>query len=121
MASYLSNRSASWHDAAKIESENPGYNSIFENADCENSFEVENIGCKNPIILNHDDSNHINTNLNHSNYVESKLTDFNQLIPAYSTTINYSADVRALNQLLSLYGDSADAAASTVSTRTTLA
>ena len=33
-----SNRVASWHGAAKSESENPGDNRISQNADCENNF-----------------------------------------------------------------------------------
>ena len=51
--------------------------------------------------------------MNHLNCANS-----NQFIPANLTKINDSADVRTLNKILSWYGESTDAAASTVSTRT---
>ena len=55
----LSDRSALWYVAGKIESENPGDNRIFVNAEHENIFEVENFGSKTSVILNHVNSNHI--------------------------------------------------------------
>ena len=76
---------------------------------------------QNYVILNHVDLNHNNTNLNYSDHVNLNQTDFNQLIPTNFTTINYSDNVCGLNKMLSQYGDSADAAASTVSTKTPLA
>ena len=42
----FSDRSTSWHGAAKIESENPEDNRIFKNAGRENNFEVEKLGAK---------------------------------------------------------------------------
>ena len=65
----LFNRSASWHCASKIESESLGGNRIFENSERDNNFEVEKVRHKNSVILNQVNSNHINTNSNHSNHV----------------------------------------------------
>ena len=59
------------HGAAKSESENPGYNIIFEIAERENNFEVEKDGRKDSVILNHANSNRINTNLDYLNYSNS--------------------------------------------------
>ena len=105
----FSNSSASWHGTEKIEIENPGDNSIFENAEREVFNKVEKLG-KKYIILKHIDSNHINANSNHSNHVNSNQSDSN----------NDSTNVYALNQLLSRDGDLEDVSASTVSARTLL-
>ena len=51
--SYFSNRSRSWHGAAQNESENPEGDSIFKNTRRENNFEVEKVGRKSSVILNH--------------------------------------------------------------------
>ena len=69
----------------------------------------------------HVDSNHIHTDLNHLNRVDLNHTNLNQLIPAVLTTINYAADVCALNQWLSWYRDPTYAATSKIYTRTPLA
>ena len=42
----LSNRSAFWNFARKIESKNLGSNNIYENNERENNFEVEKFGRK---------------------------------------------------------------------------
>ena len=73
------------------------------------------------VILNHVHYNNINTDLNLLNQVDSNNANYNQLIPTNSITIIDSADVCALNQLFQWYGDSTDAAASTISTRKPLA
>ena len=90
---YFSDRSASRNCAKKSESKNPGNKRIFEDADSKNNFEVEKVGHKNAMILNHADLNHITTDSNHINY--------NQLITSSFTTINDSSDVHALNQVFS--------------------
>ena len=107
----ISNRRASWHVAAKIESENPGDNSIFENYERENNFQVEKFGRENSVILNNVNLNHIDTDLDQSNHIYSNHADSN----------NDSSEVCALNQLLFWDGDSTDAAAKTVYTITPLA
>ena len=71
---------------------------FFENTELENNFEVEKVGRKNSIILNHIGLNNINNNSIHVDYNHA---DWNQLIPTNLIKINDSADVRALNQLLS--------------------
>ena len=106
----FSNKRKLWHCTEKSESKHPGYNIIFENAERENNFEVEKVGRKRSVIFNHVDSNHINTNSNHSNHVNSNHADWN----------NDSSNVRASNQLLSWDGVFVDAASSTVSTITPL-
>ena len=52
------NRSMLWHGSSKTESENPGENSIFKNAERENNFEVEKLG-ETSVLFNHTDSNNI--------------------------------------------------------------
>ena len=69
-----------WH--RKSESEYPGDNSSFENADHENNFEVEKVGRINSVVFNHVDSDYTNTNSNNSDQADSN---------------NDSADVWALN------------------------
>ena len=95
---------------SKCESENPGDNIIFENADRENNFEAEKGGHKNSVVLNHVDLNHINTDLNQSDNVDSNHADLNK----------DSSDIRELNKLLSWYGDSKYASDSKVSMITPL-
>ena len=70
------------------------------------------------IILNQVNSNHINAD---SNHVDSNHANPNKLMPTNWKTTNDSADVRALNKLLSRYGDLMDATDSAVSMRTPLA
>ena len=112
---YFPNSIMPWHGAAKIESENPGGDRIFENTERENNFEVEKVGRKNSGILNHVGSILINTI---SNHIDSNHNNSNQLTRTNSIKINDSVDVCVLNQLLSWDRDSTNAAASTVSTRT---
>ena len=111
----LANRSASWHGKAKSESENPKGNIIFKTAGRKNNSEVEKVGRKNSIILNHVDMNNIKTDLNHVNLNHANL---NKLIPTNPTTINDSADFHALNKILSCYGDLKDTKAHASPTRT---
>ena len=87
----------------------------FRKCWAQEQFEVEKVGRKSSVDFNHVDSNHINPDSNHSNQIK-----FIQLIPTSLTTINDSADVCELNQLFSCYGDSIDAGASKISTRTPL-
>ena len=94
--SYFIDRIKPWHGEAKSKSENTGGNSIFKNSERGNNFEVEKVGRKNSVILNHVDSNHTNSNHVNSNHYES-----NQLVPSDLTTLNDSDDVRELNKLLS--------------------
>ena len=89
----ISDRNAPWHGASKSESENLGGNNGFENAERKNNFEVEKVGRKNSVILNHIDFNHINTNSDNSNHA-----NLNQFIQDDSTTIHDSADSFALNK-----------------------
>ena len=84
-------------------------------------FNLEKVRHKNSVILNHVDSNHTNTNFNHSNPIDFYYADPNQLIPNNLTTIIDSADARALNKLLLWDMDSMDASSITVYTRTPLA
>ena len=117
---YFSDRSASRNCAKKSESKNPGNKRIFEDADSKNNFEVEKVGHKNAMILNHADLNHINNDSNNSDQVDSNYADVKELIPTDSKTTNDSYDIHALNQLLLWYGESTKAAASTISMRTPL-
>ena len=110
-----------WHGASKSESENSGGNNGFKNADCKNNYEVEKVGRKNSVILNHVDFNHINTNSNNSNHADSNHANLDQFIQADSTTIHDSADSCALNKILSWYGESTDASSGKFSNRTQLA
>ena len=114
---HLANRRAPVHGAVKSESENPEFNSIFKNAWCKNNFEVETFGRKNSVILNHVDSNYINTVSNHAN---SNHDNSDKLITAYLTTINDSAGFCELNKLLSWDRYSVEEADSKVSMRTSL-
>ena len=50
-----------WHGVATSEIENPACNIISKNSKFGNNFEVEKVGRKKSIILNHVDSNHINS------------------------------------------------------------
>ena len=61
----LSHRSSSWNYTEKSESENLEGDSVFKYAGCENNFEVEKVGRRICLVLNHADSNHISTGLNH--------------------------------------------------------
>ena len=72
---YFSDISVLWHGSVKSESEKPGSNRIFENAERENNSEVEKVGCKNSVILNNVDSIDINTDLNHLNQVDLNNDD----------------------------------------------
>ena len=78
----FSDRSASWHGAEKKWMWKPWRQHHLKKTERENNFEVEKVGCKNSVNLNHVNSNHINTNPNPVNF---KHTILNQLIPANST------------------------------------
>ena len=71
------NRRASGHVTAKVESKNYGDNSIFENAERNNNFEVEKVGRKHSEILNYTGFNRIITDSDHSNYVDSNHENSN--------------------------------------------
>ena len=114
-------RILSWHGAERSENENLGGNNIFENAERKSNFEVGKVGRKNSVTFNHVDLNHINTDLNPLNQVDSNIADPNQSIPINLTAIHDSADIRALNKISSWYEESTDATHSEVSTRTPLA
>ena len=64
-ASYFENRSMPWHGKAKSGIENSEGKITFKNAGRKNNFEI--VGRKTFMILNHVDSNHINTDLNQIN------------------------------------------------------
>ena len=60
----FSDKSALRNGEEKSESENHGDNIIFENAERENSFEVEKVGREGFVILNQVNTNYISTNSN---------------------------------------------------------
>ena len=79
-----------------MESENLGGNNFFEKTERENISEVEKVGRKNSVILNHKYSDSIHVDQNHTNS--------NQPITYNSTkiaSINDSADIFLIEKILS--------------------
>ena len=80
-----------WHGSEKSQNENLGNNRILKNSEGENNFEVEKVGRKHSVILNHVSLNNIKVKPNHSNSVYSNHVDSN----------NDSDGVHTLNWLFS--------------------
>ena len=92
---------------------NLGGNNIFENTEQENNFGFEKAGRKNSVFVHHKDSNSICVDPNHA--------DSDQLVPANLKnigSITYSADICAIEMMLSWIGKSKDVEAHALHTLT---
>ena len=91
----ISYRGSMWYIIVNIESKYLRGNKIFENAERNNNFEVEKVGCKNSVIWNHKYSDSIHVDQNHTN--------FNLPVPYDSTrivSIHDSDDIYAIEKIL---------------------